>query len=190
MRILGIDPGLQLTGYGVIDYAPLKPRLIDAGVLRFSARASIPGRLVELERELCGLLEEFKPDHCAVEQLYAHYKHPRTAILMGHARGVILLCAARAGVDLTELPANRIKKAVTGFGHAGKPQMQRAVQSIFRLPAPPEPPDVADALAVAVCCGQDLALADTALAPRQLLSGKKPGKVARRRGSAIIPGST
>jgi crossover junction endodeoxyribonuclease RuvC len=156
MRILGIDPGLRLTGYGVIDGGnnPLRPALIDGGVIRLKNAASIPQRLVELERELDALFEEHRPGVCAVEQLYAHYNHPRTAILMGHARGVILLVAARRGVSLEEFAANRIKQAVSGHGHASKAQMQRAIAALWNLRKPPEPPDVADALAVAVCCAR------------------------------------
>jgi crossover junction endodeoxyribonuclease RuvC len=156
MRILGIDPGLRITGYGVIDYHALRPRLIDAGVLRLDAKAPLADRLVELETELSALIDEHKPDVCAVEQLYAHYAHPRTAILMGHARGVILLCARRRGVRCEEYAANRIKQSLTGHGHASKVQMQRAVQSQWNLPELPEPPDVADALAIALCCGRSL----------------------------------
>src|SRR5436190_4407542 len=154
MRILGIDPGLQLTGYGVIDLANPRPRLIDGGVIRLNAKGSIPDRLVELETELESLIVEHKPDVCAVEQLYSHYKHPRTAILMGHARGVILLVARRHGIRVEEFAANRIKQSLTGHGHASKQQMQRAIQSMWNLKAAPEPPDVADALAIALCCGQ------------------------------------
>src|SRR4051812_26714997 len=105
MRILGIDPGLRLTGYGVIDYKPLRPALIDGGVIRLTIKGSIAERLVELEIELESLLDEHKPDVCAVEQLYAHYAHPRTAILMGHARGVIMVCAARRGIQIEQFPA-------------------------------------------------------------------------------------
>jgi crossover junction endodeoxyribonuclease RuvC len=153
MRILGIDPGLRLTGYGVIDYAPRRPVLVDGGVIRLNVKAGLVERLAELDTELSALLEEYKPAVCAVEQLYAHYAHPRTAILMGHARGVILLAAKRHGAQIEEFSANRIKQSVAGHGHAGKMQMQRAIQSIWNLPKPPEPPDVADALAVALCCG-------------------------------------
>ena len=156
MRILGIDPGLRITGYGVIDYHALRPRLIDAGVLRLDAKAPLADRLVELETELSALIDEHKPDVCGVEQLYAHYAHPRTAILMGHARGVILLCARRRGVRCEEYAANRIKQSLTGHGHASKVQMQRAVQSQWNLPELPEPPDVADALAIALCCGRSI----------------------------------
>ncbi|MBC8105246.1 MAG: crossover junction endodeoxyribonuclease RuvC [Anaerolineae bacterium] len=157
MRILGIDPGLQITGYGVIDYAPMKPKLIDAGVIRLKPKTPIAERLVELESELDALINEQQPDVCAVEQLYSHYAHPRTAILMGHSRGVILLVAARRGVRVEEYAANRIKQSLTGFGHSGKGQMQRAIQSVWNLAKPPEPPDVADALAVALCCGRAMA---------------------------------
>ncbi len=156
MRILGIDPGLQLTGYGVIDYRPGRSKLIDAGVIRLTPKTSIAQRLVELEAELESLIKEARPDACGVEQLYAHYAHPRTAILMGHARGVILLCVQRSGAKLIEMPANRIKKSLTGNGHASKPQMQRSIQQVFKLSALPEPPDVADALAIALCCGTEL----------------------------------
>jgi len=156
MRIIGIDPGLQLTGYGAIDWKPGRPSLIDGGVIRLNAKKTIADRLVELETELESLFEEYAPAHCAVEQLYSHYAHPRTAILMGHARGVILLVARRRDVEVHEFAANRIKQSLTGHGHAGKTQMQRAIQHQWRLKKPPEPPDVADALAVALCCGASI----------------------------------
>ena len=156
MRIIGIDPGLQITGYGVIDYAPVRPALVDGGVIRLKPKTSIADRLVELESELDDLFDEHKPDAAAVEQLYSNYAHPRTAILMGHARGVILLVARRRGIDVHEFAANRIKQSLTGHGHAGKEQMQRAIQHLWSLAKPPDPPDVADALAVALCCGRAL----------------------------------
>jgi len=156
VRILGIDPGLKLTGYGVVDYRPVRPALVDGGVIRLTPKTSLADRLVELEKELDGLLDEHKPEIVAVEQLYSHYSHPRTAILMGHARGVILLCGRRRGLRVEQFAANRVKQAVTGHGHASKHQMQRAVQSMWNLPAPPEPPDVADALAIALCCGMSM----------------------------------
>jgi crossover junction endodeoxyribonuclease RuvC len=162
MRIFGIDPGLRLTGYGVIDYHPLRPTLIDGGVIRLDDTSSIPQRLVVLETDLVGLFQQHKPDLCAVEQLYSHYAHPRTAILMGHARGVILLVA------------QRFKHATTGHGHASKPQMQRAIGAIFKLPSVPDPPDVADALAVALCAGRHVNLTPT------LVPARKRSTVARK----------
>ena len=157
MKILGIDPGLRLTGYGVIDCrGSAKPALVDGGVIRLDTKATIPDRLVELERELEAIVAEHKPAACAVEQLYSNYAHPRTAILMGHARGVILLVARRNELAVHEFAASRIKMATVGHGHAAKGQMQRAVQAIWSLPELPEPPDVADALAVALCCSNAL----------------------------------
>ena len=156
MRILGIDPGLQITGYGVIDWKPLRPPLVDGGVIRLTTKTPLADRLLELETELDAIIAEHKPDVCAVEQLYSHYAHPRTAILMGHARGVILLVARRHGLIVEQFAANRVKQSVTGNGHASKVQMQRAVQNQWNLPSLPEPPDVADALAVALCCGMHL----------------------------------
>lgn len=156
MRIVGIDPGLRLTGYGVIDWHPGRPALVDGGVIRLATKTPIADRLVELESELDALLAEHKPDVCAVEQLYSNYAHPRTAILMGHARGVILLVARRRGIGVEEFAANRIKQSLTGHGHADKLQMQQAIQQLWNLKKAPEPPDVADALAVALCCGQTM----------------------------------
>jgi crossover junction endodeoxyribonuclease RuvC len=151
VRVLGVDPGLRLTGYGVVDSDGARTTIVDAGVIRLDSTQSIAQRLVEIERELGAILIEHKPSVVAVEKLYAHYNHPTTAILMGHARGVMLLCVARHGARLIELPANRVKKSLTGHGHASKGQIQRSVQAHFGLKSPPEPPDVADALAVALC---------------------------------------
>jgi len=161
MRILGIDPGLRFTGYGVVDYRAMRPLLIDGGVIRLTPKTPIADRLVELETELEAIVEEHRPEVCAVEQLYSHYAHPRTAILMGHARGVILLVARRRGIRVEQYAANRVKQSVSGHGHASKGQMQRAIQSMWNLKDPPEPPDVADALAVALCCGQALSIPAT-----------------------------
>ena len=147
---------MRVTGYGVIEWKMPRPVLVDAGVIRLDAKSAVADRLVELETELEGLIKEHAPEVCAVEQLYSHYAHPRTAILMGHARGVILLVARRHGVRVEQYAANRIKQSVTGNGHASKLQMQRAVQSLWNLPELPEPPDVADALSAALCCGRQL----------------------------------
>jgi crossover junction endodeoxyribonuclease RuvC len=153
MRILGIDPGLERTGYGVVELPAGvgAPRLIEAGVIRTTRTDTLPVRLAEIQAGLASVLEEFKPQAMAVEELYSHYGHPRTAILMGHARGVALLAAAQAGVPVASYGATHIKKALVGSGHAGKEQMQRAIQSHFGLKNPPQPADVADALAVALC---------------------------------------
>ena len=153
MRILGIDPGLERTGYGVIELAAGvgAPRLVEAGVIRTRRTDALADRLIEIRSGLAAVLEEFKPDAVAVEALYSHYRHPRTAILMGHARGIVLAAAAEAGARVESYGATRIKKVLVGSGHASKQQIQRAIQSAFRLQETPYPPDVADALAVALC---------------------------------------
>ena len=149
MRILGIDPGLHITGYAVVEMET-RPKLLEAGVLR-SDGGEMPGRLRSLHDGIVEVLDQFHPAVMVVEQLYAHYAHPRTAILMGHARGVLLLAGGQRGVPVHSYSATRIKKTVTGSGRAGKEQVQRAVQRELGLAELPEPPDVADALAAALC---------------------------------------
>ncbi|MBX3375372.1 MAG: crossover junction endodeoxyribonuclease RuvC [Phycisphaeraceae bacterium] len=154
MRVLGIDPGLRITGYGCVESARLDPTLIEAGVFRLTGagkRETVSDRLLELETDIAALIERLRPETVAVEALFAHYKHPATAISMGHARGVILLSIRRAGLTLVELKPNEVKKFLTGNGHAGKEQMQEAVKDRLGLKAAPEPPDVADAIAIAMC---------------------------------------
>jgi crossover junction endodeoxyribonuclease RuvC len=146
-RILGIDPGLRITGYAVIEQGP---RVVEAGVLRGEGK-SLTERLLSIHKSLVEVLEQFKPEVMVVEQLYAHYAHPRTAILMAHARGAILLAAAERGLQTASYSATRIKKTITGSGRAGKDQIQRTIQRELGLREVPEPPDVADAIAVALC---------------------------------------
>ena len=155
IRILGLDPGSLITGYGVVDYDPARPldaALVDAGVVRMTASLKLPDRLVQLEAGVVDVLVEHRPDVVAIEEVYTHYKHPRTAIVMGHARGVLMLACRRAGATFLEYAANRVKQSLSGYGHASKGTMQQAIQRQWNLPDPPEPPDVADALAVALCC--------------------------------------
>ncbi|MDD5327905.1 MAG: crossover junction endodeoxyribonuclease RuvC [Phycisphaerae bacterium] len=151
MRILGIDPGLQICGYAVVD----GDDLLEAGAIRTDTKAAIEIKLNQIAEDIESLLEKFKPEIVAVEQLYSHYAHPRTAILMGHARGVILRSCAAAGIEVKSFSATRIKKSLTGNGRASKEQMQRTIQTILRLPDLPEPPDVADAIATALCCANN-----------------------------------
>ncbi len=160
-RILGIDPGLRITGFGLVQLpdGALEPTLCEAGVIRLDTKATLPDRLTQLDEELGDLIAELKPTHVAVEKLYAHYKHPRTAILMGHARGVILLRARQARLPVEDMPSTEVKKALTGYGHASKDQMQRAVASQCGLAEPPSPPDVADAIAIALTFARRLAYA-------------------------------
>ncbi len=153
-RILGIDPGLNITGYGCVELGRGDAVVIEAGTLRTDAKADMSDRITQIHADLTELLAELKPDLVAVEQLYAHYKHPRTSILMGHARGVILLAARQAGIAVRDMPATEVKKSLTGNGHASKIQVQRAIQTVCKLDELPQPPDVADALAIALCAGR------------------------------------
>ncbi|TWU57527.1 Crossover junction endodeoxyribonuclease RuvC [Rubripirellula reticaptiva] len=150
-RILGIDPGLNTTGYGVIEFDGMKPRLIEAGIVRSKAKASIESRLDEIYSGVLEVIEMHHPTTMALEQLFSHYERPRTAILMGHARGVICLAAAKCGIEVAHFEPTRVKKVMTGNGRASKSQMQLAVKAHLQLATVPEPPDVADALAIAIC---------------------------------------
>lgn len=152
-RILGIDPGLRITGYGILETRQGRPYLCEAGVIRVDEgkKIELTTRLGSLYKELCEILDQFQPRTMAVEQLYAHYLHPRTAILMAHARGVIFLAAAQRNLSVMSYNATLVKKTVTGNGRASKEQVQRTIAGEFGLAQVPEPPDVADALAVALC---------------------------------------
>ncbi len=158
MRILGIDPGLQITGYGCVDLAEgeTEPTLVEAGVFRLNVKRNMAFRLAQLHEDLSTVLEELKPQRMVVEQLYSHYRHARTSILMGHARGVVLLAGQMQQVEIAELASTEVKKAVTGHGHATKRQMQLAVMSQCNLTELPTPPDVADAIAIALCAARRL----------------------------------
>lgn len=148
--ILGIDPALGTTGYGVIRCCGNHIELVDAGVIRCDRKRPLEDRLRELHDGLVEILDELQPNHCAIEQLYTHYDRPTTAILMGHARGVILLAAQQSDVAVHSYAATHVKKTLTGNGRAPKGQMQFAVKHQLRLSAVPEPADVADALAIAL----------------------------------------
>jgi crossover junction endodeoxyribonuclease RuvC len=151
MRILGIDPGLNTTGYGVIEVAAARPTLVEAGVVRGRDRGPIAHRVSEIHAGVLDVLHSHKPDVMALEELYSHYERPRTAILMGHARGVICLAATQAEIEVAHFAATRVKKTLTGNGRAPKRQIQEAIRRELGLSRLPEPPDVADALAVALC---------------------------------------
>lgn len=153
-RIIGLDPGLQVTGYAVLEIADAGPKVCEAGVLRSMegrAATDMAERVRNLYDGLCEVLDQWKPLAMAVEQLYAHYEHPRTAILMAHARGAFFLAGAQRGIPVLSYASTKVKKLVTGSGRAGKEQMQHAVARELGLAKLPEPHDVADALAVALC---------------------------------------
>jgi crossover junction endodeoxyribonuclease RuvC len=153
-RILGVDPGLQITGYAVIEAGSQGPLVCEAGVVRpieLGSRGNLAPRVQSVYTGIVEIIDQFHPDTVVVEQLYAHYNHPRTAILMAHARGVIFLAASQKDLPVLSYSATSIKKTITGHGRASKDQMQRTIQRELGLAELPEPPDVADALAAALC---------------------------------------
>jgi len=150
MRILGIDPGLNVTGYGLIEAAGGEFKLIEAGVIKTSTNDRIEKRLKNIYVNLTELIDEYKPAVIVLEKLYSHYRHPTTALLMGHARGVICLACGLKGVPLISYPSTRIKKAVVGKGHASKGQISGMVKNLLGLKRAPDSDDITDALAVAI----------------------------------------
>lgn len=151
MIILGVDPGLHITGYGVIEVGSKnRVKLKEAGVIRTKPRDGIASRLAKIYTNISDIIEEYKPNVLALEKLYSHYKHPVTSILMGHARGVVCLAAGILKVELINYPSTRVKKAITGKGHASKSQVQGMIQVLLNLKTKPEPVDVSDALACAL----------------------------------------
>ncbi len=149
--ILGVDPGLNITGYGLIQAGQENPQLLEAGVVRGGRRTLLEQRLKNIHDGVSEVIRQHRPMAIAVEELYSHYRMPRTAILMGHARGVICLAAAQHETPVYHYAATQIKKVLTGNGRATKQQMQNAICREFGLATPPEPADVADALAIALC---------------------------------------
>jgi crossover junction endodeoxyribonuclease RuvC len=151
MRILGVDPGLNIPGYAVVERRLGKLALVEAGMIRGRSRGDLAARLHEVHEGIADVITSLKPEVLALEELYSHYERPRTAILMGHARGVICLAATQAGLPVQSYASTQVKRLLTGNGRAPKSQMQLAICREFALAAPPEPPDVADALAIALC---------------------------------------
>jgi len=156
VRICGIDPGLNTSGYAVLDADGPAVTVCDAGICRTQSQADLGQRLIQIEADFSSVFEQWRPTAVAVEQLYAHYKHPRTAVLMGHARGVMLVTAGRFGAEVRSYGATQVKRFLTGNGRAGKRQVQRAIMAALGLPKLPEPADVADALAIALAAAYDL----------------------------------
>jgi crossover junction endodeoxyribonuclease RuvC len=156
MRLVGIDPGLQRTGYACVELPPrgLEPRLVEAGVIRLRANASIPARLLQLHTELREVLEEFRPTRVTVESVFSQARFARAAIVMGHARGVVVLAAMQQGIEVSELAPAEVKRAVAGRGNATKEQVRRAVMAQCGLRSMRGPSDVSDAIAIALCAAR------------------------------------
>ncbi|HBQ63511.1 MAG TPA: crossover junction endodeoxyribonuclease RuvC [Clostridiales bacterium] len=150
MRIIGIDPGFAITGYGVIEHERGGFTMLDCGVVSTHAGLPMTDRLLTLSRRLEEIVNRWQPQQGAVEELFFS-KNEKTALNVGHGRGVALLCLARAGLQVYEYTPLQVKQAVTGYGRAEKSQIQYMVRILLNLPEPPRPDDAADALAVAIC---------------------------------------
>ena len=150
MRVLGIDPGLKATGYGLIDYQEKSIRLIETGAIEPKLKDPIQYRIKTIYTLLNEILEQYKPDALVLEKLYAHYKHPTTASILGHSRGVVCLLCAQKNIELVEESVKRIRKAITGNGNASKIQTQRVVAHILKIDVGKLTLDASDALALAI----------------------------------------
>jgi crossover junction endodeoxyribonuclease RuvC len=150
---LGVDPGLRITGYGVVEAVGTSFRLIEGGVLRPPTTLSLEARLTQLHDAMLDVVRATAPDCMVVEELWSAPKHPPTAVLMGHARGVIALAAGRCAVTFEELSHVTVKRALTGNGAASKAQVKAMVCTHLGLRVTPEPDDVTDALALALVYG-------------------------------------
>lgn len=151
VRILGVDPGLIITGYGLIDCHHGEPSLVEAGVIRVPTKLPLEDRLNTIFSGLQEVVKEFEPGALALEEVYTHYERPRVAVMMGHARGVICLVGSVNHIPVYSYASTHIKGALTGHGRASKEQISRMVQMRLKLQSEPKPLDVTDALAVALC---------------------------------------
>ena len=157
MKIFGIDPGSERTGFGCVETDGSRHRIVVCGAITAAASTAFPEKLLEIHRRLAALLLDHRPDCVALESVF-FAANVRSALKLGHARGVAMLAAVAAGVPVVEYTPAEIKRAVVGYGRAEKQQVQQMVKLLLGLPAPPSPHDAADALAVAIChlhsCGQ------------------------------------
>jgi crossover junction endodeoxyribonuclease RuvC len=150
MRIIGIDPGLNRTGFGIIDKSKSGLHLVTAGAIKTSNKDSIEKRLNKIFSGLMDIIKKYKPDVLVLEEVFTHTKYLATAISLGYARGIVILAAAQNSVPVKSYAAKRVKKAITGRGDAQKYQVQSMVQNTLRLKDLPSPFDVSDALALAI----------------------------------------
>lgn len=159
MVILGIDPGLAMVGYGVIEFIGNKYNVIDYGCIRTEANIIFPERIKIIYDELSVLIDKYDPEDFAIEELFFN-KNVKTAMTVGQARGVEILSAVNKGLDVYEYTPLQIKQAVTGYGRADKKQVQDMVKLLLNLKEIPKPDDAADALAIAICHSSCLKLKD------------------------------
>ena len=152
MRILGIDPGYAILGYGIIDMKGNHFSVCGYGAITTDASMDMPDRLKHLYTELMNIIQEYEPDQVSIEELFFNTNN-KTAILVGQARGVIILACANSGLEISEYTPLQIKQGLVGYGRAEKKQVQTMVKAILNLSEIPKPDDTADALAAAICHG-------------------------------------
>ena len=157
MVIMGIDPGFAITGYGIVKYEGNKFSPVRYGTVLTNAGEPFAQRLMRLDNEICAIIEMYRPDAVAVEELFFN-KNLKTAITAAHGRGIALTAAARCGIEVFEYTPLQVKQAVAGYGRADKLQVQQMVRAILNLEEIPKPDDAADALAVAICHGHSYRL--------------------------------
>jgi len=150
VKVFGIDPGSERTGYGCVQTDGSRHTMVVCGAIGTPALASFPDKLLLIHRRLTDILRECRPDCVAIENVF-HSVNVRSALKLGHARGVAMLAAVEAGLPVMEYTPAEIKRAVAGYGRADKPQVQQMVKLLLKLPSVPTPHDAADALAVAIC---------------------------------------
>jgi len=150
VRVMGVDPGSSTTGYGVIQSDGRRYELIECAGVRVPSKLSFPERLLLISKKLEEVMERLAPDACAVEETF-YAVNVKSALTLGHVRGVVLLAAARAGIEIFEYSPLEIKSALVGYGRAEKKQVQEMVRLLLKLEEPPAPLDASDALAVAIC---------------------------------------
>lgn len=152
MRILGIDPGLATVGWSIVDFSKDgKPTAIDYGAITTQKGESVGNRLSEIYDDLNSIIKEFEPNYCGLETLL-FYNNAKSAIIVGEARGVILLCLERSNISVHEFTPLQVKSSISGYGKATKNQVQENVKMLFELEQIPKPDDVADALALSIAC--------------------------------------
>lgn len=150
MRILGIDPGFAIVGYGIVDYAGNRFSTVHYGSIETKAHTPFVNRLLDIYRQITNVISTYQPDAVAIEELFFN-TNVTTGIQVGHARGVLMLAAAEQQIPVFEYTPLQVKQATVGYGRADKNQVQQMVKSMLGLPQIPKPDDVADALAIAVC---------------------------------------
>lgn len=159
MIILGIDPGFAITGYGVVEYKSNKFTILDYGVVSTKANELFTSRLMQIDDKLNEIITKYKPEACAIEELFFN-NNAKTAIAAAQGRGVAIMAATKASINVFEYTPLQVKQSVVGYGRAEKAQVQQMVKIILKLDKIPKPDDAADALAIAICHGHSSVVAE------------------------------